>query len=265
MMPEQDFLAYSVICKKCFIYGIPGIIVLVRHTVTLPEYGIIFLIQQDHRAKLLWISYQHQIPAAQDRHKRHGCIALARLIHDGHIKIRLRGSQLMCGNTRRGDDRKYPQKPFQTLRIPDILIERFYLFIFIFYLQDIPQIFILRLRHSLQITDGSKMQIFPEFLFVIVQQRQSLLVGDLPDRFKFPVHFRKLPALEIRLKCQMAVCVHQTLDGLFLLSEVQRLLIFSEKLCKPLCPGSLLIPVLIQSTFEHFPFSKVFIQLSHFF
>ena len=63
----------------------------------------------------------------------------------------------------------------------------------------------------------------------------------------------------------MAVCVHQTLDRLFLLPEVQGLLILSQKFREPLCPGNLLIPVLVQSAFEYFPLSEVFIQLSHFF
>ena len=264
MMAQKDFLAYCIIRKKCLIYGILGIIILIRHTVTLPEDGVIFLIQQDHRTELLGISHEHQVLSTQDRHQRHRCITLARLVHDGHVKIRLRRSQLMRGNTRRGDDRKYPQKPFQALLIPDILIERFYLFILIFHLQYIPQIFILWLRHSFQITNGSKMQVFPEFLSVIIQQRQRLLIGDLSNRIKLPVYFRKLPSLQIRLKCQMAVCVHQTLDRLFLLPEVQGLLIFPQKFREPFCPGSLLIPVLVQSTLEYFPFSEVFIQLSHF-
>ncbi len=82
------------------------VVIFIGNRITLPQFIVGQLIQQNHRIELLRVAYQHQARPPQDGHQRNRNIALTGLVHDHHIKHRLRLSETMGRNAGGGDDRK---------------------------------------------------------------------------------------------------------------------------------------------------------------
>ncbi len=121
--------------------GILPVIIFLRHMVSPAQHVVGQFIQQDHRIQLLGIPHQHQILPPDDRHQGHCRIALACLIQDGHIKHRLRASQLVGGDTCGDDNGKHLLKLFYMSGLTQVLGEGNYLPVFLLCpIQDFPQI-----------------------------------------------------------------------------------------------------------------------------
>ena len=122
VVAQQRLVADGVAGQKAFVDRVFDVIVLLRDTVAAAR-AVVGGVQQNDRRELLRVAHKHQRRPAQDGHKRHGHTALAGLVHDDHVKARLRVAQTVGGDAGRGHNGKDAQQLFQVLRLRDVLVE----------------------------------------------------------------------------------------------------------------------------------------------
>ena len=123
VVAQQRLVADGVAGQKAFVDRVFDVIVLLRDTVAAAQRAVVGRVQQNDGRELLRVAHKHQRRPAQDGHKRHGRAALAGLVHDDHVKARLRVAQAVGGDAGRGHNGKDAQQLFQVLRLRDVLVE----------------------------------------------------------------------------------------------------------------------------------------------
>ena len=68
------------------------------------------------------------------------------------------------------------------------------IFITPLHVEYFQQIFVRGFTQALDISGGGKIEVFQEFVFVICQQLQGVLVADVADLLQSPVNIRQLLA-----------------------------------------------------------------------
>ena len=96
VITEEDLVAHRVAGQIGFVNRIFDIVVFWGYPVFIPKDSIVSFIQQDDRAELLGIAYQHQTVSSQDGYQRHCRVALAGFIYNDHVKVGLGLADTMC-------------------------------------------------------------------------------------------------------------------------------------------------------------------------
>ena len=176
----------------------------------------------------------------------------------------------MGGDTGGGDDRKNLLKFRHVLLLFQILPEGLHPLFLVLHLNDLQKIPVLGAVQFLDIAGGSIVEIFLQFLQIIVQQRQRFLLRHLSQTLQPPLDLPLLPSRQIRLKGQhlqgcavrlLVLC--QSLQGLPTFPQLQTLLVSAQKLREFSGPVFSVIPIPVQGGFVNFYVPHALIEAFH--
>ena len=106
MAAQKHFITHRITCQIRFVNRILSVIIFFCHMISPSQLAVDQFSEQNNRIQLLRISHKHQFLSTDNRDKRDRNIALAGLVHNGHVKQRLWFPDLMCRYAGSDNNRK---------------------------------------------------------------------------------------------------------------------------------------------------------------